>query len=149
MKKRKLLPLGIKKRTTTELPALIALEAIGKPWFCEAHLTDLMAVSMVCQVAAEPGSEVHNAACELFELLGREPLEFSQIEPLVVFHQRLGTAPAQRSHPGCDRAPDGAEDGRYAGAVSWAAVRAAGLRTGGVLCQPRHSARNALRFRAC
>ena len=85
MKKRKLLPLGIKKRTTTELPALIALEAIGKPWFCEAHLTDLMAVSMVCQVAAEPGSEVHNAACELFELLGREPLEFSQIEPLVVF----------------------------------------------------------------
>ena len=85
MKKRKLLPLGIKKRTTTELPALIALEAIGKPWFCEAHLTDLMAVSMVCQVAAEPGSEVHVAACELFELLGREPLEFSRIEPLVVF----------------------------------------------------------------
>ncbi|MCB1898526.1 hypothetical protein [Cognatazoarcus halotolerans] len=84
MKKRKLLPLGIKKRTTTELPALIALEAIGKPWFCETHLTDLMAVSMVCQVAAEPGSEIHAAGCELFELLGHEQLDIARIEPLVV-----------------------------------------------------------------
>jgi len=83
-KRRKLLPLGVKKRTTTELPALIALEAIGKPWFCEAHLTDLMAVSMVCQVAAEPGSEV-NAALELFDLLGKEPLDAKQVEPLLMF----------------------------------------------------------------
>lgn len=84
-KRRKLLPLGIKKRTTTELPALIALEAIGQPWFCEAHLTDLMALSMVCQVAAEPGSEVHVAALELFDLLGKEPLAGPAIKPLVVF----------------------------------------------------------------
>lgn len=83
-KRRKLLPLGVKKRTTTELPALIALEAIGKPWFCEAHLTDLMAVSMVCQVAAEPGSEVHDQALALFDLLGKEPLEMKQIEPLLM-----------------------------------------------------------------
>ncbi|MEZ5611616.1 MAG: hypothetical protein R3E45_14355 [Rhodocyclaceae bacterium] len=83
-KRRKLLPLGIKKRTTTELPALIALEAIGQPWFCEAHLTDLMALSMVCQVAAEPGSDEHVAALELFDLLGKEPLDGKAIEPLVV-----------------------------------------------------------------
>jgi hypothetical protein len=84
-KRRKLLPLGVKKRTTTELPALIALEAIGKPWFCEAHLTDLMAVSMVCQVAAEPGSEVHQAALELFDLLGKEPLDAEAVGPLLMF----------------------------------------------------------------
>ncbi|MBT0963676.1 hypothetical protein [Denitromonas iodatirespirans] len=84
-KRRKLLPLGIKKRTTTELPALIALEAIGQPWFCEAHLTDLMALSMVCQVAAEPGSDEHVAALELFDLLGKEPLDGTAIKPLVVF----------------------------------------------------------------
>jgi len=84
-KRRKLLPLGVKKRTTTELPALIALEAIGKPWFCEAHLTDLMAVSMVCQVAAEPGTEVHDAALQLFDLLGKEPLDAKAVEPLLMF----------------------------------------------------------------
>jgi len=83
-KRRKLLPLGVKKRTTTELPALIALDAIGKPWFCEAHLTDLMVVSMVCQVAAEPGSEVHSTALELFDLLGKDPLDAQQIEPLLM-----------------------------------------------------------------
>ncbi|MCZ4306752.1 hypothetical protein O4G98_18625 [Zoogloeaceae bacterium G21618-S1] len=84
-KRRKLLPLGIKKRTTTELPALIALEAIGQPWFCEAHLTDLMALSMVCQVASEAGSDVNTAALELLDLLGKEPLDGAAIEPLVVF----------------------------------------------------------------
>ncbi|TVO58787.1 hypothetical protein [Denitromonas halophila] len=84
-KRRKLLPLGIKKRTTTELPALIALEAIGQPWFCEAHLTDLMALSMVCQVASEAGSEVNTVALELLDLLGKEPLDGAVIEPLVVF----------------------------------------------------------------
>ncbi|WP_323002101.1 hypothetical protein [Denitromonas sp.] len=84
-KRRKLLPLGIKKRTTTELPALIALEAIGQPWFCEAHLTDLMALSMVCQVATEAGSEVNTAALELFDLLGKDPLDAPAIKPLVVF----------------------------------------------------------------
>lgn len=83
-KRRTLLPLGIKKRTATELPALIALEAIGKPWFCEAHLTDLMALSMVCQVLAEPESEVHVAALQLLDLLGKEPLDGTTIEPLVV-----------------------------------------------------------------
>ncbi|MBL8447816.1 MAG: hypothetical protein JNJ44_10435 [Zoogloeaceae bacterium] len=83
-KRRKLLPLGIKKRTTTELPALVALGAVGQPWFCEQHLTDLMALAMVCQLAAEPGSEVHAAAEALFALLGREELDPSEIAPLVL-----------------------------------------------------------------
>lgn len=84
MKKRKLLPLGIKQRTRTELPALIALEALGQPWFCETHLTDLMAVAMVCQLAAKPESEIHALASELFELLGQETLDRERIRPLVV-----------------------------------------------------------------
>jgi len=83
-KRRKLLPLGIKKRTTTELPALVALGAIGQPWFCEQHLTDLMAMAMVGQLAAEPGSEIHQAAGELFGLLGRDALDGEQIKPLVL-----------------------------------------------------------------
>lgn len=83
-KRRKLLPLGIKKRTTTELPALIALGAIGQPWFCEQHLTDLMAMAMVCQLASEPGSEAHAAAEELFGLLGKEELVLEEIRPLVL-----------------------------------------------------------------
>lgn len=83
-KRRKLLPLGIKKRTTTELPALVALGAIGQPWFCEQHLTDLMAMAMVCQLAAEPGSEIHAAAQTLFGLLGQEELDKAEITPLVM-----------------------------------------------------------------
>ncbi len=82
--RRKLLPLGVKKRTTTELPPLIALEAIGQPWFCEAHLTDLMALSMVCQLAAEDTSDAHLAALQLFDQLAQEPLDADTVEPLVV-----------------------------------------------------------------
>lgn len=82
--RRKLLPLGVKKRTTTELPALIALEAISQPWFCEAHLTDLMALSMVCQLAAEETTDAHGVALELFDLLVQEPLDADTIEPRVV-----------------------------------------------------------------
>lgn len=81
---RKLLPLGIKKSVRTELPALVALEAIGKPWFCEQHMADLMALAMVCQVAAEEDSEVHAAACELFVHLGAPELDAQVVEPLVV-----------------------------------------------------------------
>jgi hypothetical protein len=83
-KRRKLLPLGIKKRTTTELPGLIALQAVGQSWFCEQHLTDLMALAMVGQLAAEPGSAAHAAADGLFALLGREPLDHGQLAPLVL-----------------------------------------------------------------
>ncbi len=81
--RKRLLPLGIKNQVKTELPALVALEAIGKPWFCEQHLTDLMALAMVCQVVAEEGSEVHTAACELFVVLSAPQLDGVAIKPLV------------------------------------------------------------------
>ncbi|MBL8471232.1 MAG: hypothetical protein KF778_17835 [Rhodocyclaceae bacterium] len=82
--RRKLLPLGIKKRTTTELPALVALAAVGQPWFSEQHLTDLMVVAMVSQLASEPDSEVHRVAMDLFERLGRDELVLEEIRPLVL-----------------------------------------------------------------
>ena len=47
MKKRRLLPLGIKDPIKTELPALVALEAIGKPWYNETHQSDLLAIALV------------------------------------------------------------------------------------------------------
>lgn len=81
--KKRLLPLGIKNQIKTELPALVALEAIGKPWFCEQHLTDLMALAMVCQVAADEGSAEHEAACRLFAVLSAPRLDPAVIGPLV------------------------------------------------------------------
>lgn len=85
MKRKTLLPLGIKKRTVTELPALVALHAMGEPWFCDQHLSDLMALAMVCQFAAKPDSDVRAAAEELFVLLGQETLDREKIGPLVTF----------------------------------------------------------------
>jgi hypothetical protein len=51
-----LLPLGIKDRYKTELPALIALEAIGESWFSEQHVSDLLAVALVVEEIAPYGS---------------------------------------------------------------------------------------------
>lgn len=46
------LPLGIKNRFQTELPALVALTAIGEPWFSAEHQSDLLAVALVvCELA--------------------------------------------------------------------------------------------------
>ncbi|MCB1955036.1 MAG: hypothetical protein KDG55_05135 [Rhodocyclaceae bacterium] len=82
-KRKKLLPLGIKNQVKTELPALVALEAVGQPWFCEAHLTDMMSVAMVCMVLAEAGSDIHAAASTLFVELGKEQLDAEVLRPLV------------------------------------------------------------------
>ena len=81
--KKKLLPLGIKNQMKTELPALIALKAVGQPWFCEDHLSDLMSLAMVCMVIATPGSEVHEAASRLFVELGKSELDAEVLRPLV------------------------------------------------------------------
>src|SRR6187397_3087932 len=58
MKTKRLLPLGIKNPIKTELPALVALEAIGKPWFSETHLSDLLAIALVSQILAVKGSYI-------------------------------------------------------------------------------------------
>ena len=79
-----ILPLGIKNRTKTELPALIALEAIGQPWFSEDHRCDLMSIAMVVQFMVEQDSEMHAMSCELVSLLGPDELDIEQLRPLVV-----------------------------------------------------------------
>ncbi len=82
-KRKKLLPLGMKNQVKTELPALIALEAVGQPWFCDDHLTDMMSVAMVCMVLAEEGSEIHEAASTLFVELGKPALDAKVLRPLL------------------------------------------------------------------
>jgi hypothetical protein len=82
--KTQILPLGIKNRTKTELPALVALEAIGQSWFNEDHRCDLMSVALVSRLMSEPNSEIHTAAGELIVLLGPDELSLEQLEPHVV-----------------------------------------------------------------
>lgn len=72
------MPLGIKNRMQTELPALVALAAIGQPWFCDSHQSDLLAVALVVGELAEPESVQAEAAFELQRLCER---------PLTVEHK--------------------------------------------------------------
>lgn len=62
------LPLGIKNRVKTELPALVALTAIGEPWFSSEHQTDLLAVALLVSELAPAGSLQAQCAAELQRL---------------------------------------------------------------------------------
>lgn len=62
------LPLGIKNRVHTELPALVALTAIGEPWFSGEHQADLLAVALVVRELAPAGSLQAQCATELQRL---------------------------------------------------------------------------------
>lgn len=62
------LPLGIKDKGKTELPALVALTAIGEDWFSEQHQTDLLAVALVVLELALPESLQAQCATELKRL---------------------------------------------------------------------------------
>jgi hypothetical protein len=62
------LPLGIKDRAKTELPALIALAAIGEDWFSEQQQTDLLVVALVVRELAPPESLQAQCAAELQRL---------------------------------------------------------------------------------
>jgi hypothetical protein len=84
MKKRRLLPLGIKDPIKTELPALMALEAIGKPWFSETHFSDPLAIALVSQLLTAPGSFIHTIADELVDALRSAHLDVETIRPLVI-----------------------------------------------------------------
>lgn len=64
-RRRNILPLGIKNRIQTELPALVALTAIGEPWFSSAHQADLLAVALVVREIAPEGSLQAQCAAEL------------------------------------------------------------------------------------
>ncbi len=83
MKRKRLLPLGIKNPIKTELPALVALEAIGKPWFGEMHQSDLLAVALVSQLLATEGSYIHIIAGELITALQAGDLKIEEIRPMV------------------------------------------------------------------
>lgn len=66
------LPLGIKNRFQTELPALVALTAIGEPWFSGEHQSDLLAVALVVSEMAPEGSLQAECAAELQRLCEQE-----------------------------------------------------------------------------
>jgi len=82
--KKRLLPLGIKNPIKTELPALVALEAIGKPWFGETHRSDLLAIALISQWLTPEGSYIHVVAGELTSFLQSGELKIEQIRPLVI-----------------------------------------------------------------
>jgi hypothetical protein len=79
-----ILPLGIKNRTKTELPALIALEAIGQAWFTEGHRCDLMSIALVSQLISQEGSDIRAASSELLVLLEQDKLDIETLRPVVV-----------------------------------------------------------------
>lgn len=66
------LPLGIKNKVRTELPALVALTAIGEPWFSEDHRMDLLAVALVVHELAPPESLPATCSAELLRLCGQQ-----------------------------------------------------------------------------
>lgn len=64
----KVLPLGIKNKFQTELPALVALTAIGESWFSDQHQTDLLVVALVVSEMAAADSLQAQCATELRRL---------------------------------------------------------------------------------
>ncbi len=62
------LPLGIKNKFQTELPALVALTAIGEPWFSGEHQADLLAVALVVRELAPADSLQGQCSAELQRL---------------------------------------------------------------------------------
>lgn len=74
------LPLGIKDKVKTELPALVALTAIGEPWFSEQHQTDLLAVALVVRELAPAGSLQAQCATALESLCERTITVENKIE---------------------------------------------------------------------
>ncbi len=62
------LPLGMKNKLQTELPALVALTAIGEPWFSGEHQADLLAVALVVRELAAADSLQAQCAAKLQHL---------------------------------------------------------------------------------
>lgn len=71
-KKIQVLPLGIKNRSRTELPALVALTAIGESWFTDQHQSDLLAVALVVHELAPEDSIESECAVRLQFLCEQE-----------------------------------------------------------------------------
>lgn len=114
------LPLGMKDRMRTELPALVALTAIGEPWFSADHQADLLAVAMVTRELAPPGSLESECAAELQRLCERsialddkakialnlaECLPWLQLQPNARIERAIARCLARGSSPGAQAAP--------------------------------------------
>jgi hypothetical protein len=80
----RILPLGIKNRSKTELPALIALEAIGQDWFNDNHRCDLVAIAMVSQLMSSTTNEIHIVSEELISFLQKPILDKDEIRSSVI-----------------------------------------------------------------
>lgn len=76
-KRTTVLPLGIKNKVKTELPALVALAAIGEPWFSDQHQSDLLVVALVVRELAEADSLPAQCAAEL-QRLCEQPITLDQ-----------------------------------------------------------------------
>ena len=74
------LPLGIKNKLKTELPALVALSAIGEPWFSDQHQSDLLAVALVAGELAPVGSLQSLCAVQLQRLCEQVITKENKIE---------------------------------------------------------------------
>lgn len=92
------LPLGIKNRLQTELPALVALTAIGEPWFSGEHQSDLLAVALVVRELAVPGSLQARCAAELQRLCEQTITAGNKVEIALNLAECLPWLQVQQNH---------------------------------------------------
>jgi hypothetical protein len=92
------LPLGIKNRLITELPALVALAAIGEPWFCATHQSDLLAVALVVREMAPEDSLQALCAAELQHLCEQPISRDQKVEIALNLAECLPWLQVQQNH---------------------------------------------------
>lgn len=92
------LPLGIKNKFQTELPALIALTAIGEPWFSGEHQSDLLAVALVVRKLAPINSLQGQCAAELQRLCEQRITAGSKVEIALNLAECLPWLQVQPNH---------------------------------------------------
>jgi hypothetical protein len=97
-KRTTVLPLGIKNKVRTELPALVALAAIGEPWFSAEHQSDLLAVALVVTELAEPGSLPAQCAAELQRLCAQPIAREHKVEIALNLAECLPWLQLQQNH---------------------------------------------------
>jgi hypothetical protein len=92
------LPLGIKNKLRTELPALVALTAIGQSWFTAQHQSDLLAVALVVREMALPGSLQAECATELQRLCEQEIMMENKTDIALNLAECLPWLQVQQNH---------------------------------------------------
>lgn len=92
------LPLGIKNKMQTELPALVALTAIGEPWFSVDHQSDLLAVALVVRELAPHDSLPSHCAIKLQQLCEQEIRMENKVEIALNLAECLPWLQLQANH---------------------------------------------------